>query len=328
MLRNTIPDTFKVRQLTLDDVEKAYQLIAASQLHWFGKIEITLEELRFLFASPDIDLATAGWLVLTPEDQAVGYMLMEHVQHARNIVRCTVHPQYLDYGIGELLLEKAEQWARQQIPLAAPDLRVSLRAFCNNQNLAWQQLLEQHDFQPIRNFWVMGIELAVAPVAPQWPENIRIINPTPDILHAVYEADEDIFRDHWGFISQTYEQWQYWTTKRQSFDPALWFLAMDGNEIAAIALCADEGEDGGWVHVLGVRRQWRRQGLALALLQHTFNEFFRRDIHSIYLSVDAQSLTGATRLYERAGMHVVKRSTQYERELRGGKELGTLTLEE
>jgi len=62
--------------------------------------------------------------------------------------------------------------------------------------------------------------------------------------------------------------------------------------------------------------------------QLTFSEFFRRDIYTVYLSVDAQSLTGATRLYERAGMHIVKRSIQYEKELRVGREPGTLTLEE
>ncbi|GHO84195.1 GNAT family N-acetyltransferase [Dictyobacter formicarum] len=322
-----IPDTFTVCQLTLDDAEKVYQLAVASELHWLGKVDITLDDMRRMLGSPNVDLTSGGWLVLNQEEQAIGYAVMEHVQHARNFVRCSVHPQYLDCGIGELLLDKAEQWARERIPLAAPDVRVTMRGFCNNKNLAWKKLLEQHDFQPIRNFWDMGIELSAVPAAPQWPEHIRIINPTPDMMHVVYEADEDIFRDHWGFMSQSFEQWQYWTTQREKFDLALWFLAMDGDEIAGIALCADE-EDGGWVHVLGVRRPWRRQGLALALLQHSFSEFFRRDIHTVYLSVDAQSLTGATRLYERAGMHVVQRSTQYEKELRVGKEPGTLTLEE
>ncbi|GLV56927.1 putative acetyltransferase, GNAT [Dictyobacter sp. S3.2.2.5] len=322
-----IPDTFTVRQLTLDDAEKVYQLVAASEMHWTGKVRITLKALQVLLASPDADLASGGWLVLNQEGQAIGFAMMEHVQHARNIVRCIVHPQYLDHGIGELLLEKAEQWARQQIPLAAPDVRVTLRGYCDNQNPAWEALLKRHDFQPIRNFWDMGIELLTAPTAPQWPEYIRIIHPTTDMLYAVYETDEEIFRDHWGFMHQPFEQWQYWAVQQDTFDPSLWFLAMDGDEIAGISLCANE-EQGGWVHVLGVRRPWRRQGLALALLQHSFSEFFRRDIHTVSLSVDAQSLTGATRLYERAGMHVVKRATQYEKELRVGREPGIQTLSE
>ncbi len=58
----------------------------------------------------------------------------------------------------------------------------------------------------------------------------------------------------------------------------------------------------GWVNLLGVRRPWRRRGVALALLQHSFREFYARDRRKVGLGVDAQSLTGATRLYEKAGM--------------------------
>lgn len=44
------------------------------------------------------------------------------------------------------------------------------------------------------------------------------------------------------------------------------------------------------------------------------------------LYVDAQSLTGASRLYERAGMHVVRQFDQYEKELRAGIEQSTQAL--
>ena len=144
---------------------------------------------------------------------------------------------------------------------------------------------------------------------------------------AVYEADEETFRDHWGFMPGTFEDWSHWTFEREGFDPSLWFLAMDGAEIAGFALCADEKEQGGWVHVLGVRRAWRRRGIGLALLYHAFAEFYRRGIRAVYLGVDAQSLTGATRLYERAGMHVVRQYRSYEKELRAGKELSTQSVE-
>jgi ribosomal protein S18 acetylase RimI-like enzyme len=106
------------------------------------------------------------------------------------------------------------------------------------------------------------------------------------------------------------------------------FLAMDGDEIAGISLCKSENELGGWVDSLGVRRLWRRKGIGLALLHHTFGEFYRRGISNVSLAVDAQSLTGATRLYERAGMHVVRQYNDYEKELRAGKELSTQSVEE
>ena len=80
--------------------------------------------------------------------------------------------------------------------------------------------------------------------------------------------------------------------------------------------------------MLGVRRPWRRRGIALALLHHAFGELYRRGKHRVVLGVDSQSLTGALRLYERAGMHVQLQYDNYELELRPGTDLSTQTLEE
>jgi len=77
----------------------------------------------------------------------------------------------------------------------------------------------------------------------------------------------------------------------------------------------------GWVMDLSVRRPWRKQGLGLALLQHSFVEYYNRGFRSVGLGVDASSLTGATRLYEKAGMHVQRKYDRYELELRAGEEL-------
>lgn len=41
----------------------------------------------------------------------------------------------------------------------------------------------------------------------------------------------------------------------------------------------------------------------LALLYRSFGEFYQRGIFKCGLSVDAANSSGATRLYERAGMH-------------------------
>ena len=44
--------------------------------------------------------------------------------------------------------------------------------------------------------------------------------------------------------------------------------------------------------------------------------------------MDGQSLTGATRLYKKAGMHPARQETLYEKELRPGVELATQSLSE
>jgi GNAT superfamily N-acetyltransferase len=79
----------------------------------------------------------------------------------------------------------------------------------------------------------------------------------------------------------------------------------------------------GWVASLSVRRPWRGQGLGLALLILSFRELYRRGQGKVGLMVDANSLTGATRLYEKAGMHTdsARQMTIYEKELRPGIDL-------
>ena len=103
----------------------------------------------------------------------------------------------------------------------------------------------------------------------------------------------------------------------EDFDRELWFLAHGGDSLAGIALCRRHRTrlDTGRVQVLGVRRPRRRRGIGRALLLHAFAELRRRGLGNAGLGVDAASLTGAHRLYERAGMTVAHRFAIYEKAL-------------
>jgi len=64
----------------------------------------------------------------------------------------------------------------------------------------------------------------------------------------------------------------------------------------------------GVIASLAVRPAWRRRGLGLALLRNALGEFYRRGCGSVELLVDGDSLTGALRLYERAGVDITRRA--------------------
>jgi ribosomal protein S18 acetylase RimI-like enzyme len=117
------------------------------------------------------------------------------------------------------------------------------------------------------------------------------------------------FRDHWGFVDRPLEiemeAWRKFRLEDPLFDPALYFLALDGEQIAGVSLCkrqADNDPQEGYVHTLAVRRPWRKRGLGKALLLHSFREFQARGLLRASLVVDGASLTGAVRLYESVGM--------------------------
>ncbi|MBA2395353.1 MAG: GNAT family N-acetyltransferase [Ktedonobacteraceae bacterium] len=322
-----LPQGFTLRRPTLDDLLAVKQLLNVGEIAEYGAAETMESDMHMTWQRPGFTLATDAWIVLAPDGEVAAYASIGHRNHIRVYEGVEVHPAYQGRGIGTYLLHLTEQRAYQHIPEAPDGARVALTGEVSNLNVVGQRVLEKNGFTLNRNFWRMGIELQETPPSAQWPEGITVHTLTPGMERAVYEADEEAFRDHWGFISMEFEEWSHWALKGEHFDPSLWFLAMDGDEIAAFALCVDEKETGGWVHVLGVRRPWRRRGLGQALLYHAFGEFYRRNIHNVYLGVDAQSLTGATRLYERVGMHVVRQYKNYEKELRAGKELSTQYVE-
>lgn len=135
---------------------------------------------------------------------------------------------------------------------------------------------------------------------------------------AVIAALNDAFSEDPFFQEATVERFDAMFVGRDDFDPTLWFLAWDDAELAGFALGYPQlgtDPDLGHVNWLGVRKQWRRRGLAEALLRHSFRELYARGKHRTALGVDAQNVTGALRVYERVGMHVTRRFGTWQKEL-------------
>jgi ribosomal protein S18 acetylase RimI-like enzyme len=181
----------------------------------------------------------------------------------------------------------------------------------------------------------MKIELDGAIPEPVWPAGVivRTFDVDRDLVPTV-EAIRSAFRDHWGYVDSPLESdvavWQHFVAEDKAFDASLWFLATSGDDIVGVSLCsAMEPEDPelGYVNTLCVTRPWRRRGVALALLHHSFRELGGRGKRRVALGVDGSSLTGAVRVYERAGMHVDRERILFEQELRAGRDLTTQSLE-
>jgi ribosomal protein S18 acetylase RimI-like enzyme len=99
---------------------------------------------------------------------------------------------------------------------------------------------------------------------------------------------------------------------------------MEGERVAGFVMCTvgtPEDPDTCEVNGFGVRRSDRRRGLGLALLQRLFGELYARSYRRAVLYVDGNSITGATRVYQRAGMRVHRQYNFYEYELRPGIEV-------
>ena len=134
----------------------------------------------------------------------------------------------------------------------------------------------------------------------------------------VYDAVIEVWQDTNDPIDETFEEWAHWHVERDSYDPALWFLAVAGDELAgfssagrsrsirtpATSTCSACGGRGGGR--VSARRSCSARSPSSASAGYTRGT----------LGVDASSLTGATRLYERAGMRVYRDTVFLERAVR------------
>ena len=132
---------------------------------------------------------------------------------------------------------------------------------------------------------------------------------------AFHSALNEAMADDWGFVAMPFDEWRRLRLEAAETDVSLWFAASDGDEIAGAIRCDGTKFGGGFVGALGVRRPWRRRGVGAALLQRAFLEYFRRGVTRVSLGVDSTNQSGATRLYERVGMHVVSEDVAFEKAL-------------
>lgn len=332
-----LPEGFTVRGATLEDVEASLEMYNLWAQKVIGEDEINdAAAIRNEWISPEFDPAEDIRLVFAPDGTLVGYI--EAWTNGKYPVHPwlwgRVHPDYSGLGIGSWMLTWAEKRAMRVLDKVPADLRFAPRVGIYSQAKESQKLFRDFGYQYIRSSYRMVIDLHAPPPDPVWPQGltIRTYNPDTD-ARAVYLADQDVFRDHFGFVEEPVEEglerFIHLLTEYDGFDPSLWWLALDGDEIAGICLCrphAYEDPDLGHINILGVRRPWRKRGLGLAFLHHAFGEFYRRGKRKAGLGVDAENLTGALRLYEKAGMRVHMQMDTFEKELRPGREISVQSL--
>ena len=279
-------------------------------------VAVSPEELERAWKSPGYVLERNAFVVETTDGRIVGYEEFDDNHgHAALQGDGYVHPEFMGRGIGTAMLRVLEVRAREEMKLAEPDLRVFIRNGMSIGDTVAREIHESEGYKAIRFSWRMEITLEKEPPLPKFPDNIELRPFEMKHDHAVYEAHEEAFSDHWGHTPHTYEEW---THRNQDRDRSLWLIAWDGNQIAGYSF--NRIRMGiGWVGGLGVRRPWRKRGLGEALLLRSFADLYKHGQPVIGLGVDAENPTGATRLYQKAGMHIAAEYVIYEKELRSGR---------
>lgn len=304
-MSSSLPDGFDVRFATDDDAVAVAELARACEEEALGagvvdegdirdwwRVTVPGENVWLIHGEGRLAAAATLW----PRDDAPS-------------VWGDVHPELRGRGLGTALLELTESRAGE---LGASAIRSD--AFARDEPAC--AFLKSRGYRPVRRYYEMRIELGdEPPPEPEWPEGLSVAAFRDGDGPAFHEALGESFQDEWGHSPFEYEEWRRARLEAEDFDPDVWAVVRDGDDVAAVLRCDVFRYGGGWVGAIGVRKPWRRRGVGLALLHHAFRVFHARGERSVGLGVDSENPTGATRLYERAGMHVESESITFEKAL-------------
>ncbi|HKV83078.1 MAG TPA: GNAT family N-acetyltransferase [Ktedonobacterales bacterium] len=314
-----LPAGYTARRPTHDDIPAILAVIAACDIEEAGSAdEFTAEDIENDWKRTDPN--ENAYVVCAPDGSLIASATVYPEGEARVNLDVYILPEHRGHGLGTSLTHALELRAREILADAPADARLTTHTGVNTSNRHATELLENEGYTVVRHFWQMRIEMEAPPPAPVWPEGVTVracVRGQDE--RPIFDTIEEAFEDHWGHVTHEYDEWYAMNVASESYDPALWFLAIAGDEPAGAVRGRLRGDEG-WINTLGVRRLWRRSGLGMALLLQAFAAFYAVGARAVALGVDARNPTGATRLYERAGMRVSRQFTVYEKELRPGVE--------
>ena len=233
----------------------------------------------------------------------------------------SVEPASRRRGIGTSLMGWSLGRVRVRASREDPLIPVDVAAFCDDQEAGHRAVIAAAGFEPVRHFFLMRrIGLDDVPDAPL-PDGLEIRRVTEDRWRAIFDAENEAFRDHWGHHEMTDHQYRA-TFNRAELDTDLWVVAWDGDEVAGVVqnwVWPEENErlgvKRGWLEHISVRRPWRRRGLARAITAASLVKFREAGLDEGMLGVDSENVNGALGLYEGLGFAVYNRAAAYRRRL-------------
>jgi GNAT superfamily N-acetyltransferase len=239
-------------------------------------------------------------------DRASGRMLFVHVVE-----------RGLDERVGRACSELLVEWAVSQARLlgAARGLavqQIDTGAFDDDERQ--HRWLAAAGFQRVRRWWQMDRpvtpdEAALVDDPARWERDGVVVRrverdaagqPVESDLRAVHDVLEAAFSDHFNSKPETFDEFLFRLREDPGHRWDHWWLAeVDGRP--AGALVGTESGTGSYVAYIGVVELARGRGVAKGLLRTIIADAAVRGRDHVGLEVDADSPTGADRLYRGMG---------------------------
>jgi mycothiol synthase len=313
---------FPMRAPQDEDADEVAAFANEECVAWFGTPVIDADWLRARWTAPSVNRELDFAVVESAGGKLCGFLSVESEPPFTEVFALgIVAPAFQGRGLGAAIVSETERRAGRFEALADPNARVVVHAGTLAGEPRVTELFSSRGYREVRRFELRRVDFTGEPPPPRDVEGISVQRFRPADARKLYEAHVEAFADHWGEGQETFEDFHHHQFEAPDYDAELWFVAWDGDEVAGyVGAQENSREDAsrGYIPLLGVRPQYRRRGLGEALLRTAFVALHARGKRGADLHVDADSLTGATRLYERVGMSAHPRFSTWEKELRAG----------
>jgi mycothiol synthase len=310
---------FRMRPPQDEDAGEVAAFANEECVAFLGVPIVDADWLRARWTAPGVDRDLDFAVVESPDGELCGFLSVESEPPFTEVFALgIVAPAFHGRGLGAAIVSEIERRARRFEALADPGARMLIHAGALADEPRVSALLSSRGYREVRRFELRRVDFAGEPPLLAEVEGITVRGFRPEEARQLYEAHVEAFADHWGEGEETYEDFRHHHFDSPDYDPGLWFVAWDGDELAGYVGAHDKSREDpsrGYIALIGVRRPFRRRGLGEALLLHAFGALHARDRLGVDLHVDADSLTGATGLYAKVGMTAHPRFATWEKEL-------------
>jgi ribosomal protein S18 acetylase RimI-like enzyme len=217
-----------------------------------------------------------------------------------------VDPAWQSKGIEQALIDWGESRGRHYAATLPEGDASFFLAFSRETDLVRSGILTGSGYDIKRYYHSMSRDLVDLPERPL-PDEITVRPALPKDYRKIWDASNLAFMDEYGAANPT-EEWYRGYLASPNFQPLLWQVAWDGDEVVGSVqnyLSLEENElekrQRGYTEAISVRREWRGRGIASALICRSMAMFKLLNMDEVALTADTQNPTGAMRLYTSLG---------------------------
>ncbi|MAT41726.1 MAG: hypothetical protein CL609_05250 [Anaerolineaceae bacterium] len=287
----------------------------------------SVEEVRNIYQHAANCDFTTDFVVVEVKDQLVGFQRVSWRELPIDdqliyVMTGSVHPDWYNHGIGTALVD----WAESRLKEISKNHPQEKKKFFHSN--AWKsaehrtRFLENRGFEPERYFYIMerkdlnGLPTVVL------PSGIELRSPASEVdWRKAADCLDEAFKDHWGYTASTENDFQRMIHNPHVRMDLTQFAWKDNEVVGTLIVYINEETNQktntkqGWTEDISVRKPYRGQGIAKAMIFAAMRAVKNAGMESAMLGVDTNNPSGALSIYENCGYEPIRTSISYRKPL-------------